>query len=323
MLEMLNPSAGVVARFAASAVAFRWQYGRTLKQSEAKAQALLVERFCSPPASARRTPDALRLRDDAARYFGWKPAQWHTHHASAQALVAAAKTSTLQHLGQTVALYRWLKAKGTASKGQLLLCHGWEGYALNFVLLIQHAVAQGWDVVAFDHLAHGRSGGTKSGLPIVLSTLLAVGQHVGPVQAVVAHSLGGAAALHACAHQTLDTQRLALLAPFYDTGALTSMWCTAQLLDGDAKRLLRAGLEAESGMRIADFMPEQVGPRLKTPTLVVHDRQDRMTAFKHSDALAKSAPQAQLLEVSKLGHVAVLAHAPTVASVLAFCAASA
>jgi pimeloyl-ACP methyl ester carboxylesterase len=61
------------------------------------------------------------------------------------------------------------------------------------------ALLAGYEVHAFDHLAHGRSQGNLSGLPIALETLLTMAAHVqkttGPIDLLVGHSLGGGADL--------------------------------------------------------------------------------------------------------------------------------
>ncbi|NJS37055.1 MAG: hypothetical protein HC765_12650 [Brachymonas sp.] len=43
------------------------------------------------------------------------------------------------------------------------------------------------------------------------------------------------------------------------------------------------------------------------PTLILHDRADKITAFRHSAALASKARNVRLHEAQRLGHIAVLA----------------
>jgi pimeloyl-ACP methyl ester carboxylesterase len=319
MLEMLNPSALDIARFAASTLSFRFKFNRMLSRDLIQARTLLVERFCAPPEAARRTPNLARLKDDSKRYFGWKQSEWAQHEASVSALLSSADTRRISHLSNEVCLYKW-RPKQSSPRGRLLLCHGWEGYALNFALLIQLALDSGWEVHAFDHLAHGASTGTKSGLPIVLSTLQAVAAELGTFDALVAHSLGAGAAAWATAHNAVDAKRVVLIAPFFNTYTLTAMWCKAHLLDNDARDLLQQGLEADSNnMTFADFMPENLAHRISRPTFVIHDRKDRMTAFKHSFALAEQSRHVTLHEAKGLGHVAVLADNACAHAVLRFC----
>jgi pimeloyl-ACP methyl ester carboxylesterase len=312
MLEMLNPTGGDMLRFAAQVVRVRKQLNSALKLDQTKAQALAVELFCSPPEGARLLPDLARLKADSTRFFGWKLEQWKAHEAQLNSVVNSAKHSTLLHDGLNIHCYYW-PSEGKP-RGRMLLCHGWEGYALNFALLIQTAIKAGYQVYAFDHLAHGRSQGYLSGLPIALETLLTVSAHVektaGSIDILVGHSLGGAAASWAVANGAIKPKRLSLIAPFYDTYKLSKQWAMAHFLSEQIRDLLQSGLEAASGKTFADFMPESLAKKYnqtKTPVLIVHDRADKITAFKHSGELAKLASNVSIFEARGLGHIAVLA----------------
>jgi alpha-beta hydrolase superfamily lysophospholipase len=250
--------------------------------------------------------------------------QWQSQELSVKDLLASAAHGQLMHNGLRVHTYFW-KANPAQKRGQILLCHGWEGYALNFALLIQTARKAGYDVHAFDHLAHGRSDGTQSGLPIALSTLLAVAKHVsqaaGPLDLLVGHSLGGAAASWAVAHGEIQPRKLALIAPFYDTHKLSGQWAKAHLLSEEIRGLLQEGLEVASGKTFADFMPDGLAPHFSkhpVPTLVVHDPADKITAFRHSAALASQAKNVRVHEARQLGHIAVLADAACMEQIIQF-----
>ncbi|NJM42939.1 MAG: hypothetical protein HC858_01115 [Brachymonas sp.] len=174
---MLHPTGGDVIRFAAHVYKVRKQMNAAMKQSRQAAQDLAVDLFCSPPEAARRWPDLARLQADSQRFFGWNAAQWQSQQPSVNELLESAVHGQMLHDGLRVHTYFW-KATGAQKRGRILLCHGWEGYALNFALLIQMARSAGYEVHAFDHLAHGRSEGAHSGLPIALSTLLAMAKQV-------------------------------------------------------------------------------------------------------------------------------------------------
>jgi pimeloyl-ACP methyl ester carboxylesterase len=326
MLEMLNPTGSDMLRFAAQVLKVRKQLNGAMKVDKKQAQALAVELFCSPPESARTLPDAARLKADSLRFFGWKSAQWKAHEESLNDVVNSARHSTLVHDGLKVHCYQWQPTNGEPV-GRMLLCHGWEGYALNFALLIQKARQAGYEVHAFDHLAHGRSQGTLSGLPVALETLLTVAAYVqktsGHIDLLVGHSLGGGAASWAVANGAIQAKRLALIAPFYDTHKLSSQWAMAHLLSEEIRGLLEKGLEAASGKTFADFMPPALAEKYKqskTPVLIVHDRADKITSFRHSAELAKLASNVRLHEANKLGHIAVLADEACMAQIVEFAA---
>jgi pimeloyl-ACP methyl ester carboxylesterase len=316
MLEMLNPTGGDMLRFAAQVLKVRKQLNNAMKVDKKQAQALAVELFCSPPVSARTLPDVARLKADSMRFFGWKAAQWKAHEAQLNDLVNTAEHSTLLHDGLKVHCYQW-KPEGKP-RGRLLLCHGWEGYALNFALLIQMARQAGYEVHAFDHLAHGRSEGTQSGLPIALATLLTVAAHVQKT----AGSIDVLVASWAAANGKTACQRLVLIAPFYDTYKLSGLWAKAHLLSEELRASLQMGLEKTSGLKFDDFMPKTLAQayamRRQLSVLIVHDRADKITAFKNCAELAQAAKNVRLQEAHKLGHISVLADEACAVDILSF-----
>jgi pimeloyl-ACP methyl ester carboxylesterase len=327
MLEMLNPSALDVARFAASALQFRlafaakrqsapWASAATKQKNRDGAATMLALRFCTPPESARRAPDLARLRYDTEKFFGWSNTDWRQHETSIAAAIDEAATHDTTCLGERVRNYVW--APIGRKRGTMLLCHGWEGYALNFAMLTDLARRAGFEVHAFDHLAHGASGGVKGGLPIALHTLREIADTLGPIDVLVGHSLGGGAAAWAVANGAIAAKRLVLLAPFFDTYYLTTLWAKAHLLDADALILLQRGLELDSGMRFQDFMPAAIAASLAKPTLILHDPKDRMTRYKDSAALAKLSPHVELEGIKGVGHVGLLADLEAMQRVVSF-----
>jgi pimeloyl-ACP methyl ester carboxylesterase len=139
---------------------------------------------------------------------------------------------------------------------------------------------------------------------------------------VVGHSLGGGAVAWACAHRAMQAKRMVLLAPFFDTNRLTDIWCKLHFIDGHGRQLLREGLELDSGMSLAEFMPETLAAETPQPTLIVHDPRDRITRFQDSAAFARKAPQAELYAAESVGHIGLLADEAIMRRVLAFAMAS-
>src|SRR2546422_9816915 len=76
----------------------------------------------------------------------------------------------------------------------VLLVHGWGSRGARFVDLGGALLASGFRVVTFDAPGHGASSGRLSSGLEVARAALAVATAVGPVSAVVGHSLGGFAA---------------------------------------------------------------------------------------------------------------------------------
>jgi pimeloyl-ACP methyl ester carboxylesterase len=318
MLELLNPSAMDIVRFATQTISFRQKLTRLYAKDPNAAFELAADKFLSPPEAARRRPDIERLREDYKRFFNWSGKEWNQLQPALEKLISEKKEFTVTHRNEKVQCYQW-KPNGKKILGRMLLCHGWEGYALNFAALITQACDAGWEVIAFDHLAHGNSGGKHSGTPIALSTLLAVTEHIGKVDVIIGHSLGASAVAWAMAHKKTSAKCAVLLAPFYDTLHLTRMWAKAHFLNEDIRAGMQTALEKSTPLRFESFMPSDLAPLIKTPLLIIHDPKDPVTAYKHSHALAILNKKIKLESAKGTGHVRLLADSDYILQALRFC----
>ena len=65
-------------------------------------------------------------------------------------------------------------------------------------------------------------------------------------------------------------------------------------------------IEAREGVLMPQFEPGAVGPRIRVPTLVVHDRGDSINRFADGQAYAHAIAGAQLVATEGLGHRKIL-----------------
>src|SRR5258706_2849691 len=101
-----------------------------------------------------------------------------------------ARSGFVEHKGRHLATWRW----GSHSSPAVLLVHGWGGYAAQLRAFVFPLLCAGYRVIAYDQPAHGVSEGRLTGLPDLADALAEVAWHHGQVRALVAHSLGAAAA---------------------------------------------------------------------------------------------------------------------------------
>ncbi len=196
--------------------------------------------------------------------------------------------------------------------------HGWGGRGSQLSAYVDPLVDRGFRVVMFDGLSHGDSdagpSGARSSTGVELGRSLdAVAAKFGPARAVVAHSMGAASTMLTLKYGWLGTERLVLVAP---------MSRAATQLDG-LQRMLGIGrrtrrhLDALTGRRVGipvqefdvSALSEDVVP---VPTLVVHDRRDRETAYHESVDLVSVLPAARLVTTDGLGHRRILQDAAAV-----------
>lgn len=204
-----------------------------------------------------------------------------------------------------------------------LLVHGWGGHARQMQPLAETLAQQGWRPVLLEMPAHGRSAGRTSNLPQFARAIdYAVGrlrQEGHRVGLLAAHSLGANAAAYA-AGRGLGIDRLVLLAPPASPRAYTRYFAQVFGLSEATRTAMQRRLEAQEGVLMQHFEPHQVAARIRVPTLVVHDRGDRINAFANGQAYAHAIQGAQLIATEGLGHRRLLADPGVLARVAVFAA---
>jgi pimeloyl-ACP methyl ester carboxylesterase len=205
----------------------------------------------------------------------------------------------------------------------VLLVHGWGGSARQMLPLAEALAQQGLRPVLLEMPAHGRSAGAVSNLPqfaraieYVAARLLQEGH---TLRAVVAHSLAANATAYA-ASRGLAAERLVLLAPPASPREYTRLFAHVFGLTETTRSAMQKLIESREGVLISQFEPDAVGPRIRAPTLVVHDREDSINRFADGQAYAQSIRGAQLLATQGLGHRRLLKDAEVLGKVAIFTA---
>ena len=133
--------------------------------------------------------------------------------------------------GTPLALIRWAPPAG-ASRGTILIVHGLGEHAGRYGQVALRLIADGWEVAAYDHRGHGRSGGARGGLrrpadllrdlatviDLVRATTApsALGQHQPFL--LLGHSMGGLVAAQFVARAMRPVDGLILSSPALDAG---------------------------------------------------------------------------------------------------------
>jgi len=183
----------------------------------------------------------------------------------------------------------------------VLLVHGWGGDAMQMRTLGDAIAQAGFAPLLLDFPGHGRSDGWRSTLPQFVRTLFAVQARVGPLHAVVAHSLGALAAAHAAA-KGLAVERLALISASPPPAKVISWFAHGFGVGEVLARRMKQTIEGIEGMPLEQFEPAWLGARLSQPTLVVHDAADRAAPLAAGKGLAKALANARLMVTDGLGH---------------------
>ncbi len=205
----------------------------------------------------------------------------------------------------------------------VLLAHGWGGHAGQMLALADRLWAQGLRPVIVEMPAHGRSAGAVSNLPqfarVIDYVAARLRQQGHTLRALIAHSLAANAGAYA-ASRGLPVQRLVLLAPPASPREYTRLFAQVFGLSEATRAAMQRRIEAREGVLMPELEPAAVGPRIGQPTLVVHDREDRINRFADGQAYRDAIAGARLLATEGLGHRRLLQDAQVLQQVAAFVA---
>lgn len=197
------------------------------------------------------------------------------------------------------------------------LVHGWGGYGAQLAGFVPGLLASGHAALLFDHLGHGVSEGRGATLPDFMQGLAAVAAAHGSPAAVIAHSMGAAATLHALRERRLSAARVVLIgAPGNFERHLRTVSRRVGLGHG-AHRSLQKRLERR-------YVPVAVLDRLEglplddCRALLVHDRDDQEVDVAQLELLRRAWPGSQVLETQGWGHHRILRAPEVIEAALRF-----
>ena len=199
----------------------------------------------------------------------------------------------------------------------VLFAHGWSSHGLLFTPWVRALREAGFAVASFDHIAHGRSSGRRATLPAFAETVLRLGEHYGPLAAVVGHSLGGAATMLALA-RGLQAERTVLIAPAADPVAAAERFGRAIGLARNLALRIFDEFESRFDIPVAGLQAHANVPWIGRPALVVHDLEDRDVPWSEGERYARYWPQARLLTTTGLGHNRIVNQPAVIADALRF-----
>ena len=222
--------------------------------------------------------------------------------ASALDLIDA-RAGHILHRGRRIALWEWGWKSREAPA--VVLAHGWGGNAAQMRAFAFPLLTAGFRVVTFDQPAHGLSEGRLTSAVDFADALCAVAEAVGRVRAVIAHSLGAAAATFAVA-RGLPLESTVLISPPADYVGYSRRFARWHWLPEPVRHSMQAAIEERYGVRWEELEIERLGARVSGRALVVHDRRDAVVPWRHGLRVARAWPGGRFLLTSGLGHGRVL-----------------
>jgi len=197
----------------------------------------------------------------------------------------------------------------------VLLVHGWNGNGAQLSGFVAPLLRAGYYVAAPDLPAHGDSAGKRTNVLEMADAILRVGRRLGPVHAVIAHSLGAAATVIALA-EGLGAERAVLIAPPTDLPRYPREFARTLGLSQRSTAGLISRIDRLLGRQAIDLV--RLAGRQDARGLVMHDPEDREVPFADARALASAWPGARLLPVPGAGHTRALRHPDVISGAIGF-----
>ncbi|MGF1911339.1 lysophospholipase [Vibrio kasasachensis] len=186
-----------------------------------------------------------------------------------------------------------------------VLTHGWSGTASQYFPLMEHIASRGFTALAYDHPAHGESGGVYGHIPGFVAGLEAILDSVEEIAGLIGHSMGTASAIE-CRHIKLADKPMLLIAPVLDY--LDNLFSSVAR-SGYSMRLFNVVIqELEEHYR---YPIQSVDPYAKlklrqSQTIIVHDEADKFTKFSVSQKAAQEMENVTLVATHGQGHGRVM-----------------
>lgn len=200
----------------------------------------------------------------------------------------------------TVRGFRW---NHPADK-KVLILHGFESSIVNFDRYVKPLMKKGYEVLAFDAPAHGRSSGRTINILLYKELIETIIKKYGPVTSFMGHSLGGLAlsiAVESMEHN--EDWKLALIAPATETTTAVDTFFNFLKLDDEVKKEFGQVIFELSGKQPQWFSVARAVKNIKAKIFWAHDKDDHMTPLSDVEPVIKAAPDhIQFMVTEGLGH---------------------
>ncbi len=193
--------------------------------------------------------------------------------------------------------YRWLGTKQT-----ILLTHGWESNSARWKKLILALKKRGFNVIALDAPAHGRSGSSVFNAMLYAEFINVVAKRFLP-DIIIGHSIGGmASAFFQHKYQFVKLKKIILLgspSEFQDVfKRYTDMLGYNQRLISQLQHTImeRFGSPADA------FSTAKFLATIESEGLIIHDEDDHIIPYNDALLIKNSFKNSRLITTKGLGH---------------------
>jgi pimeloyl-ACP methyl ester carboxylesterase len=262
------------------------------------------------PAFAALSGLAPALAARAAERLFLRPPR-HPRPPHEATVLASARRAVIPHPATPITTWTW------GAGPRVLLVHGWGGRGAQLAGFVPPLVAAGYSAVTFDAPGHGASPARESSLVAFVGAIAAVERALGPVHAIVAHSIGAAASARAL-RDGVGADAAVFIAPPADLVLQADLVLEALGFGRPARELMRRRVEDRLGVPWSTLDVTRFAPDMRMPLLVIHDRDDAEVPWQDGAMIAQAWPRATLSTTSGLGHRRIVRDAEVIREAVGF-----
>lgn len=215
-----------------------------------------------------------------------------------------------------IAGYRW----NAPQEKKVLILHGFESSVVNFDKYISPLLKKGYEVLAFDAPAHGRSGGKIINAVDYKNFILYILQQYGPITSFISHSFGGLALSLTLEETPHDkTWKAVFIAPATESTTAMQQFFSLLKLDGELKKEFETLIEEANGKPLSWYSVARAADHIRAQVLFLQDKKDMQTPYADVEPIIqKGYPNFQFRITDGLGHRRIYKDASTIKAIMDF-----
>ncbi|MBK5270740.1 MAG: alpha/beta hydrolase, partial [Bacteroidia bacterium] len=182
--------------------------------------------------------------------------------------------------------------------------HGFNSSVTSFDRYIQPLVKKGYEVIAFDAPAHGRSTGKTINAALYSDMILAIYEKYGPIQSFMAHSFGGLSvslALEQISHN--ENYRLVLIAPATESKTAIDFFFSFMKLNNGVRKEFDDMIFRMRQKPSEWYSISRAIKNIQAKVYWVHDEDDDITPWRDAQKIKEqNYPHIKFVVTKGLGH---------------------
>ena len=203
------------------------------------------------------------------------------------------------------------------SPSKVLLVHGWSGRGTQLFKIADELLANGYSTVSFDAPAHGKSKGKTTIMSEFIASILEIEKQFGPFEIAIGHSLGGMSVLNSI-KDGLKVEKAIIIGSGDIVQDILDEFTFKLGLKKEISIHLRDYFENMYQVKMDDFSAYKAAQKIKTPVLVIHDKDDPEVSVKAGIHIHENLENGSLFLTEGLGHRKILGNQNVIKKILEF-----